>query len=253
MIDTVTFDLWNTLLSNKPQDNERFKQKRLEAIQGLLKEDGLKVDFDSLYRAHEQGFEKCKETWKKNLDLDTQEQLKIMFGFLDDLRLRSIPQSLMPKLEEAFLAPILKDPPPLIEGAKKIVSYVQAEGYRIGLICNTGRTPGRIIRELLKNLDMIKYFEALTFSNELRIRKPDPRIFLHALSQLKSDPANSMHVGDELKLDVLGARITGMISVHFNPNQTSYTEIQPDFSIKELTELEITLEKIKRSFSNLSY
>lgn len=245
MIDTITFDLWNTLLSNKPQDNERYRQRRLEAIHSLLEENGFNVDFDSLYRAHEEGFEKCKETWKKNIDLDTQEQLKIMFSFLDDLRFKTIPQSFMLKLEEVFLAPILKDPPPLIEGAKKIVKHVQAEGYKIGLICNTGRTPGRIIRELLEKLGMVEYFGALTFSNELKIRKPDPRIFLHTLSQLKSDPANSMHVGDELESDVLGARISGMTSVHFNPNQIFYTEIQPDFSVKELTELETILQKTK--------
>jgi putative hydrolase of the HAD superfamily len=245
MIDTITFDLWNTLLSNKPQDNERYKQKRLEGLHGLLEENGFDVDFDSLYSAHEEGFEKCKETWKKNLDLDTQAQLKIMFSFLDDKRFETIPQSLMLKSEEIFVAPILKYPPPLIQGAKKIVQHVQAEGYKIGLICNTGRTPGRIIRELLEKLGMVEYFRALTFSNELKIRKPDPRIFLYTLNQLKSDPANSMHVGDELKLDVLGARISGMTSVHFNPNQIFYTEIQPNFSVKELTELETILQKTK--------
>ena len=109
----------------------------------------------------------------------------------------------------------------------------------------SGTYTGRIIRELLKMPDMIKNFGALTFSNELKIRKPDLRIFFHTLNQLKSDPANSMHVGDELKVDVLGARISGMTSVHFNPNQIFYTEIQPDFSVKELTELETILQKTK--------
>ena len=252
MIDTITFDLWNTLLSNKPQDNERYKQKRLEAIRGLLQQNGFDVDFGSLYRAHEEGYEKCKETWNKNLDLSTEEQLKIMFGFLDDPRFKAIPQSLMTQLEEVFLAPILKDPPPLIQGAKKTMDRLQAEGYRIGLICNTGRTPGRIIRKLLEKLDIIGYFGALTFSNELRIRKPDERIFFHTLSQLKSDPVNAVHVGDELRTDVLGAKRAGMTSVHFNPNQSSSAEIRsqdmnlvPDFSIRGLTELEIILGKIK--------
>jgi putative hydrolase of the HAD superfamily len=252
MIDTITFDLWNTLLSNTPQDNERYKQKRLEAIQGLLEKNDFGVGFDSLYRAHEEGFEKCKETWEKNLDLDTQEQLEIMFSFLDDSRFKTIPQSLMVELEEVFLSPILKDPPPLIEGAKRIVEYVQAEGYKIGLICNTGRTPGRIVRELLKKLDMIQYFGALTFSNELKIRKPDSQIFFHTLNQLESHPANSMHVGDQLRVDVLGANRAGMISVHLNPDRSFPAEIQsedadlvPDFSVKELTELEIVLQKIK--------
>jgi putative hydrolase of the HAD superfamily len=252
MIDTVTFDLWNTLLSNRPRDNERYKEKRLEAIRGLLKENGFDVDFDSLYRAHERGFEKCKETWNKNLDLSTQEQLKIMFGFLDNPGIKAALQSLMPRLEEAFLAPILNDPPALTEGAKKTIDYVQAEGYKIGLICNTGRTPGRIIRELLKNLDIIQHFGALTFSNELKIRKPDPRIFLRTLNQLKSEPAHSMHVGDELKFDVLGARISGMVSVHFSPNQASYWQIQPDFSINKLIELKTILKKTKRPFPDVN-
>ncbi len=252
MIDTVTFDLWNTLLSNKPQDNERYKQTRLEAIGGLLEENGFDVDFDSLYTAHEKGFEKCKETWNRNLDLSTREQLKIMFGFLDDPEIAAVLQNLMPKLEEVFLAPILKDPPALTEETRKTIDYVQAQGYKIGLICNTGRTPGRIIRELLKNLDLIQHFGALTFSNELKIRKPDPRIFLHTLNELKSDPAYSMHVGDELKSDVLGARITGMVSVHLNPNQTFYRQIQPDFSVRRLIELKTILKKTKQPFSDVN-
>ena len=245
MIDTITFDLWNTLLSNKPQDNERYKQKRLRALGDLLKENGLEVDSHSLYSAHEEGYEKCKETWRKNLDLDTQQQLKIMFSFLKDQRFNAISQSLMLRLEEAFLAPILKEPPLLIEGAKNAVERVKAEGYKIGMICNTGRTPGRIMREVLRKLDMVKYFGALTFSNELKIRKPDPRIFFHTLSQLKSAPANSLHVGDEPKVDVLGAKRTGMTSVHFNPDQIAYAGIEPDFSIKKLAELKIVLQKIK--------
>ncbi|MFQ6003169.1 MAG: hypothetical protein ACE5KJ_05420, partial [Candidatus Zixiibacteriota bacterium] len=68
MIDTITFDLWNTLLSNTPQDNEKYKQRRLDALCDLLEENGFNVNFHSLYKAHEEGFKKCKETWKKNLD-----------------------------------------------------------------------------------------------------------------------------------------------------------------------------------------
>ncbi len=252
MIDTITFDLWNTLLSNTPQDNQKYRHKRLEAIRGLLQQSGFGVDLDLLHRAYQQGFEKCKEVWKRNLDLGTQEQLHIMFSFLEDQRLKALPQTLMRNLEEVFLAPILEDPPRLVEGARKTVEHAQSEGYKIGLICNTGRTPGRILRELLKKLDMIGHFGALTFSDELEIRKPDPQIFLHTLSQLKSDPANSLHLGDDLRVDVLGAKRVGMVSVHFNPDQTPYLEIQPNYSLEELTELKRILERIKPSFSDVN-
>jgi putative hydrolase of the HAD superfamily len=252
MIDTITFDLWNTLISNHPLDNHRYGQKRVEGIWRILEQNGLIVQFDDLALAYDKGFEKCKQIWRKNMDLSTEEQLKIIFDLLEDEKPVEIPPNLMPKLTEAFVSPILDEPPPLIDGALETLRWVNTKNYKIGLICNTGRTPGRTIRILLEQLGMIKYFDVTTFSNELRIRKPDPRIFLYTLNRLKSQPKNSLHVGDIVELDVLGAKNAGMVSVHFNPNHTPHTEINPDFSIKELTELKNILEKIKETFSDLN-
>jgi putative hydrolase of the HAD superfamily len=250
MINTITFDLWNTLISNQPMDNHRYRQKRVEGIRRILGQNGLNVKFDYLALAYDKGFEKCSETWRKNQDLSTEEQLEIIFEFLGDEKLKEIPLNLMPELTEAFVSPVLDEPPSLIDGAKETLKWIRNESYKIGLICNTGRTPGRAIRILLERLGMIAYFDVTTFSNELRIRKPDPRIFLHTLTQLKSHPQSSLHVGDIVELDVLGAKNAGMMSVHYNPNRTSYAEIQPDFSIRELAELKIILENIKHSLSD---
>jgi putative hydrolase of the HAD superfamily len=259
MIDTITFDLWNTLISNSPIDNHRYRQKRVEGIRWILEQNGLNVRFDDLALAYDKGFEKCEETWRKNQDLCTEEQLKIMFDLLNYEKLGDLPLNLMPELVEAFVSPLLDEPPSLIDGAKKILQQIKKESYKIGLICNTGRTPGKTIRVLLERLGIINYFDATVFSNELRIRKPDPRIFLYTLDLLKSRPQSSLHIGDIVDLDVLGAKNAGMISIHFNPNQTHYAEIRsqdtefvPNFSIKELTELKIILEKIKQSSSGLN-
>lgn len=252
MINTVTFDLWNTLVSNSPLDNYRYKQKRVESTRKTLEQNGLNVKFDNLALAYDKGFEKCNETWRKNLDFSTEEQLKIMFGFLENEKLRNIPTNLMPELVEVFVSPILDEPLPLIDGAKEALQEIKKVGCKIGLICNTGRTPGRTIRILLDRLGMLNYFDVTTFSNEFRIRKPEPRIFLYTLIQLKSHPQSSLHVGDILELDVLGAKNAGMVSVHFNPNHTPYAEINPDFSIKKLTELKTILEKMKEPFSDLN-
>jgi putative hydrolase of the HAD superfamily len=252
MIDTITFDLWNTLISNQPMDNHRYRQKRVEGIHKILGQNGLNVKFDHLALAYDKGFEKCSETWRKNLDLSTEEQLEIMFDFLKDEKLKSIPLNLMPELVKAFVFPILDESPSLVDGAKETLQQIKKESYKIGLICNTGRTPGKTIRVLLERLGMINYFDVTVFSNELRIRKPDPRIFLYTLNQLKSRPQSSLHIGDIVELDVLGAKNTGMVSVHFNPSHTPYTKINPDFSIRKLTELKTILEKIKESFPDLN-
>ncbi|MCK4404102.1 MAG: HAD family hydrolase [candidate division Zixibacteria bacterium] len=245
MLDTVTFDLWNTLLSNTPQDNQKYSLKRVDKISRILRRNGREVKSDHLLDAYHKGFAKCKETWRKNLDLSTEEQLKIMFDFLENTKLKDIPQHLMPLLAEAYVSPILEDPPNLIEGAEETLTQVKKKGYKVGLICNTGRTPGRTIRVLLERFGMIKYFDVATFSNELKIRKPDPRIFLHTLSQLESQPENSMHVGDLTDVDILGAKNVGMVSVHFNPDLIPCDDISPDFAIRQLKELRWILSDLK--------
>lgn len=239
MIDTITFDLWNTLISNIPQDYSKYRQRRIENLTRVLRQNGREVESGRLAEAYRRGFEKCTETWEKNLDLSTEEQLRIMLGFLDEDALKGIWENLMPQLAEAYVSPILEDPPILIDGAKEILVHVRSKDYKIGLICNTGTTPGRTIRVLLERLGMINSFDVTTFSDELGIRKPDPRIFLHTLRQLKSKPENSMHVGDLIDVDVLGARNVGMISVHYNPDLIPCEDIGPDFAITQLRELRL--------------
>jgi len=245
MLDTITFDLWNTLLSNIPQDNQKYSQKRVEKLRRVLQQNGREVKSDHLTDVYHKGFEKCKETWRGNLDLSTEEQLRIMFDFLDDESFKHIPQSLMSHLVEAFVSPILEDPPNIIDGAEEVLTLVKEKGYKVGLICNTGRTPGRTISVLLERLGMISYFDVTTFSNELKIRKPDPRIFLLTLAKLKSQPQSSVHVGDLIDVDVWGAKNVGMLSVHFYPGQIPCDEILPDFSIRELKELRWILGDLK--------
>jgi putative hydrolase of the HAD superfamily len=245
MIDTVTFDLWNTLISNIPQDAHKYRQRRVENLIGVLRQNGREVDSGLLTEAYRKGFEKCTQIWDENLDLSTEEQLRIMFGFLDDQGLQPCLQKLMPSLVEAYVSPLLEEPPVLIEGAREILAHAKSRGYKVGLICNTGTTPGRTIRLLLQRLEMIDLFDVTTFSNELGIRKPDPRIFLQALRQLKSSPGNSAHVGDLIDVDVLGAKNVGMISVHYNPELIPCDDVGPDLAITRLMELRLLLTDLK--------
>jgi putative hydrolase of the HAD superfamily len=250
MLDTVTFDLWNTLLSNKPQDYQRYRFRRIENLGRVLKQNGKEVGSQHLLDAYLKGFEKCKETWRKNQDLSTREQLQTMFRFVEEEELRDMSYNLMPELMEAYVSPILEDPPEVIDGAQKVLSQTKAKGYRVGLICNTGTTPGSTIVVLLERLGMMRYFDVASFSNELKIRKPDPRIFLHTLSQLKSQPQNSVHVGDLIDADVWGARNVGMISVHFNQELTPCDDAGPDFAITRLEELSWILPDLKSAQNN---
>jgi len=184
--------------------------------------------------------------WGKNIDCSSQEQIKILMDFLPDFDEAPAPD-LLKRVEEAYTESVLESPSDLVEGSLAILRYLKSEEYKLGLICNTGRSPGKVIRKLMEHYHIQEYFSFLTFSDELRIRKPDPRIFLSTLKNLKSTPSNSIHVGDELQTDVKGAKGAGMIAVHFNGRYPQYQEIQPDYSITELKELRKITQKLKGS------
>jgi putative hydrolase of the HAD superfamily len=56
-------------------------------------------------------------------------------------------------------------------------------------------------------------FQGAISAREFGVGKPDPRIFHEACRRLGCAPADVLHVGDDLVLDVLGARSAGLQSV----------------------------------------
>lgn len=85
------------------------------------------------------------------------------------------------------------------------------------------------------------FFRVLTFSDELKIRKPDPEIFLHTLRSLNASPSTALHVGDELESDILGAKRCGMqaawISSDSKPELDLTQAIKPDFILTAISAL----------------
>ncbi len=90
-----------------------------------------------------------------------------------------------------------------------------AKRYRLAIICDTGYSPGTVLRELLDRHDLLGHFEYAYFSNEHGMSKPDPRVFLHVLEELGVRPTEAAHVGDIQRTDVAGAQAVGMSAVHF--------------------------------------
>ena len=81
------------------------------------------------------------------------------------------------------------------------------------LICDTGFTPSRVVREALRmhSLHLDHYF----FSDEVGIPKPHAPMFLAALEATGAKPAEAVHIGDLRRTDVAGARAAGMAAIRF--------------------------------------
>jgi putative hydrolase of the HAD superfamily len=104
-----------------------------------------------------------------------------------------------------------------VDGALAVVGELRQAGIRLGVVSDTGFTPGRVLRQFLARAGLLEHFEpaAMAFSNEVGVPKPDPRMFRAALIGLGVEPAAAVHVGDLRRTDVAGARAAGMGTVRF--------------------------------------
>jgi putative hydrolase of the HAD superfamily len=110
---------------------------------------------------------------------------------------------------------ILKREVHAIAGARELLASLRTAGIRTALVCDTGFTPGRVVRSLLARLGMLEHLEAAIFSDEIGVPKPHPRAFASALSALGTVAEGAVHVGDLRRSDVAGAQAAGMTSVRF--------------------------------------
>jgi putative hydrolase of the HAD superfamily len=97
-----------------------------------------------------------------------------------------------------------------IDGALETLSRLDDAGIPCALICDTGLTPGRVVRNLLDRQGLLERLRETIFSDEWSLPKPHPRVFQAALESLGVPAAEAVHVGDLRRTDVAGARAVGM-------------------------------------------
>lgn len=113
--------------------------------------------------------------------------------------------------------------------ARRTLSILRSEGYKLGLISNTH---WRFLPSLKKQFE--EFFDVITLSYEHGHVKPHPSIFVTTLEKLKVNPNQSLHVGDDPIADVRGARDVGMKTVFVKRKEV---ETNADIEIGRITEL----------------
>jgi HAD superfamily hydrolase (TIGR01549 family) len=88
------------------------------------------------------------------------------------------------------------------------------QGYRMSMISNAD---GRV-EQILKELNLLHYFERVFDSTIVGLSKPDKKFFELALSELNLTPNESIYIGDTFFYDVWGANAAGLGCIHLDPN-----------------------------------
>ena len=127
-------------------------------------------------------------------------------------------------------------------GAVETLAMLREQGYRTGLISNT-IWPAELHMEDLAELGVLTYLDHMDFSGELGYWKPNPRVFLHALSRLDATPESAVFVGDNPHEDILGAQGVGMRAVWQRSAEFPLGDVRPDATIETLAELPSILQR----------
>jgi len=90
----------------------------------------------------------------------------------------------------------------------------------------------------LARMGLAPFFVASVAALKVGLAKPDPRIFHAAAGAAGVQPHEVLHVGDDVLLDVLGARDSGMQAAWLNRAQALWPHAEtPDLELASLSEL----------------
>ncbi len=232
MIKAITFDFWSTLYTNKTEDYA----KRIVELKRLMEQaSGETFALESFKEA----IKTTRATWNKvwqeeHRTLNAWEWVAVLAEQLGVTLLADGHKRVETYLEDS----ILDSWPIVVDEAKSVLAELSSR-YRLAIISDTALTPGRVLRQILRQDELASYFTHFTFSDELGHSKPHPNAFLSTLKALDVAPHEAVHVGDLLRTDIAGAQQLGMRAVQYvGVNRDASLDIEPDAVINNHAELE---------------
>ncbi len=195
----IFFDLGNTLVSYYHKDE--FLPVLRHSIQAcllLLESKAIKADFeDMLDRAIAQDAGRADHRVTP-----IEQRLAAIFP--------AEANRYMPELVAAFMEPPFATAR-ILPGAIELLQSLNNKGLPMLLMSNTPwGSPSSLWRQHLEDIGLAPWFQELVFCMDVGWRKPDARIFHHALDIMGLHASEVLFVGDDPEWDVAGARGVGM-------------------------------------------
>lgn len=169
-----------------------------EAHDEMVRITGLSADrFESLYWADRHAYDEGKLTgiafWRK---------------FIHDAKLDHLDEEALHDLYRLDARMWTTHNPAMVAWQLELKQH----GIRTGILSNMGDS---VLTSILKEFKWLEQFDALVWSFQLNMAKPDPKIYLHALEQLSARPEETLFL-DDRRVNVDAAIALGMKSLEFS-------------------------------------
>lgn len=107
--------------------------------------------------------------------------------------------------------------------------------YALGLLTNG---PSDISWEKIRQLGFDHLFDAVVVAGDVKIYKPDARVFELLLEMLEVSPSHAMFVGDNYAADIVGAHHVGMTTAWINRDESAtWEDVEPTHIISDAAQL----------------
>jgi len=210
MVKDIFFDLDHTLWD--------FDKNSMLAFKRVFKKFKITIEFDTFLKIYEPI---NVEYWKKyRKDKVSKESLR-RGRLIDSFNYFDLIYSTekIDEIADAYIQELPFDNH-LFEGAVEILDYLILK-YKLHIITNGFE---EVQHKKLKNSGIDHYFSTVTTSEEVGLKKPNPKVFLTALNKANSFPTQSVMIGDSLEADILGANNIGMQTIFYNYRNESISK-----------------------------
>jgi len=119
----------------------------------------------------------------------------------------------------------------LFDDVLSTLKTLKQQNFILGLLTNM-----KEVNSICRRLGLEPYLDFVASSGEIGVDKPDPRFFLAALKQAALEPQEAVHVGDQYKIDIEGARRVGITPILID-RYDLYPEVSDCPRIHSLTEV----------------
>jgi len=120
----------------------------------------------------------------------------------------------------------------LFDDVLSTLETLKEQRFTLGLLTNLAQD----MSPLCHKLGLESYLDFVVTPQQVGADKPEPPIFLAALDRAKVEASQAVHVGDQYKLDVVGAREVGISPILID-RYDLYPEVSDCSRIRDLTEL----------------
>jgi putative hydrolase of the HAD superfamily len=237
-IKGVFFDLYGTLLIY--HDMPKAWSSWLTTFYECLKNYGLKLSINS-FAQYCDGFFEETEPIHQNDDLTVFEHLILRLCTKLNLNIsKEGTQSTAYSLVNTWQKFVTLDPNtiPVLTKLKK--------DKKLALITNFDHPPH--IYELLSNMDLDHYFNSITISSEIGVKKPNPKIFKYALENIGLENKEVIYIGDSPE-DIEGGFASGIMPIFIRRevenNGVIFTDFKQDHSISDRFNDQSLIKKAK--------